>query len=355
MFRTRYLTVLAAVMLVAVAFVTSGCKQAEVEATPEVTSSWPEATNEPVVSEPAIPPRWPLTGLDAPDDASRSTRVMSVKVENSPVARPQSGLQAADVVYESVTEGGITRFNLLFHSQMPDSVGPVRSARMSDTDIVPQYGAMFAFSGASSYVTGQLGAVKFDNLSQDRGWTAGYQRVSGKSAPHNLYLDVGALRDAAMARDYTATQNLQSFLYDHAASTPATITANSVNIRFSNANTVDWTYDADRDAYLRENGGRVHMDAVAGEQVGATNVVVLWAQHLATGVRDMTNSMTYDIKLTGSGNCAVFHNGVRYDGTWEAGATTPPSFKAADGSPLKLAPGNTWFQVVSPDVNISVK
>ena len=355
MFRTRYLTVLAAVMLVAVAFVTSGCKQAEVEATPEVTSSWPVATTEPVVAEPVVPPRWPLTGLDAPDEASPQTRVVSVKVENSPVARPQSGLQSADVVYESVTEGGVTRFNLLFHSDLPESVGPVRSARISDTYIVPQYGAMFAFSGSSSFVKSALGRVEFDNLSQDSGWTAGYRRTSTRSAPHNLYLDVAKLRDAAIERDRSATQNIQSFQYDYAASAPATITANSVNIRFSNANTVDWTYDSAKDAYMRVNGGKVHMDANTGEQVSATNVVVVWAQHSPTGARDVTGSMTYDIKLTGSGNCAVFHNGVRYDGTWEAGATTPPSFKAADGSPLKLAPGNTWFQVVSPDVNISVK
>ncbi|MDA3935480.1 MAG: DUF3048 domain-containing protein [Actinomycetota bacterium] len=355
MFRTRYLTVLGAALILLAVLVVSGCKDAEVKAQPEVTSSWPQATTETVVPEPVQLPRWPLTGLDAPDDAATHTRVMSVKVENSPVARPQSGLQSADVVYESVTEGGITRFNLLFHSVMPESVGPVRSARMSDTDIVPQYGAMFAFSGASGYVTRALGGVKFDNLSQDRGWTAGYKRVSSKSAPHNLYLNVGTLRDAALAKGNAATQDITSFLYDQAASEAATVTAASVNVRFSNANTVDWTYDGAKDAYMRVNGGNVHKDATTGEQVHATNVVVMWVPHVATGARDVTGSMTYDIKFVGSGKCSVFHNGVRYDGTWEAGSSAPPTFKAADGSSIRLAPGNTWIQVVDSDVNILVK
>jgi len=116
-----------------------------------VVSNWPGATGERPAPKPAEPLVWPLTGLTAPSSEAISSRVVSVKIENSREARPQAALQSADVVYESVTEGGITRFNALFHSQAPTTVGPVRSARLSDTDIVPQYKALFCFSGASAY------------------------------------------------------------------------------------------------------------------------------------------------------------------------------------------------------------
>ena len=92
-----------------------------------MVANWPEADTERTVAKPAEPPRWPLTGLEAPSAEAITQRVVSVKIENSAEARPQTNLQLADVVYESVTEGGITRFNAIFHSQAPEVVGPVRS------------------------------------------------------------------------------------------------------------------------------------------------------------------------------------------------------------------------------------
>jgi len=321
----------------------------------QVSSPWPQAEAERSVPKPAEPPVWPLTGMPAPTaDAPASIRVVSVKIENSPAARPQSGIQAADVVYESITEGGITRFNCMFHSNNPaELVGPVRSARLSDIDIVPQYSPLFVFSGASGVVNSAVRAAGLENLSQDVGVSNGYTRVSFRSAPHNLYLDLAEIREEGVSRGYSASQEIKPLAFDRSsADTP---TVSHVTIPFSQANTAEWTYDPESDTYLRENNGRVHTDALTDEQISARNVVVVWARMVAQRKTDVTGSTTYDIELTGSGRATVFRNGAKLDCTWATNGDAPPTFTAADGSAVRLAPGNTWFQVIPTNLNISME
>jgi hypothetical protein len=115
-----------------------------------------------------------------------------------------------------------------------------------------------------------------------------------------------------------------------------------------------WTYKPATKQYLRVNDGAKHIDAATNKQIAATNVVVMWARYLSSS-RDKLGSTTYDINLGGSGRVSVFRNGERFDGTWTADNTAPPRFTAADGTPIKLAPGNTWFQVIPLNVNITMK
>ncbi len=342
------LVVVLALVLVAVGLV--ACKKES----PEVVGNWPEADTERTIAKPIEPPRWPLTGLEAPSAEAVTQRVVSVKIENSIESRPQTNLQLADVVYESVTEGGITRFNAMFHSQAPEELGPVRSARLSDTYIVPQYHALFGFSGASPTVNAAVNAADIENLSEDAGVTGPFTRSKKHSAPHNLFASVSAFRAEGEKRGMPATMSITGLAFDRVASAEATPTITQVTIPFSSYNTVTWTYDPATKSYLRENNGKVFKDAGTGEQLRATNVVVMWAQH-KTASSDVAGSTTYEIVLTGSGLATVFRNGQRYDCTWEATADAPPVFKAPDGTQVKLSPGNTWMQVIRPDVNISMQ
>ena len=335
------------VLIIALAVV-PGCGAEE----PGVVDSWPEAGNERTIPKPPEPVRWPLTGLEAPSAEVVTHRVISVKIENSPAARPQTNLQLADVVYESITEGGITRFNAIFHSQFPDVVGPVRSARLSDTYIVPQYHALFAFSGASGSVNAAVKRAGIENLSQDVGVTRPYTRSSARPRPHNLYADVTKLLAEGELRGMSTTQTDIGLEFDR-KSVDATPSVTAISIPFSQANKVEWTYDAGTGTYLRVNNGKTHTDAGTGSQLSAKNVVVMWAQHRSAGTT--SGSTTYEIVLAGSGRATVFHDGQRYDGTWEATRDAPPVFKAADGTAIKLAPGNTWFQVVNTSVNIAMQ
>ncbi len=314
----------------------------------EITSAWPSAQSERVIEQPEEPVRWPLTGEDAtsPEEPA-NTRVLSVKIENSPSARPQSGLDHADIIYESLTEGGITRFNALFHSRVPEIIGPVRSARMSDTQIIPQYSALFAHSGANTGVLSRIRDAGLEVVDHSSA-PAAYRRVSFRSAPHNLYLDPVRVREIGVSRGYSATQELKGLQFS--SSVDSDQAATGLTVPFSPANRVTWDYDANSGLYLRSNNGQAHLDRESGARYSARNVVVLWAQTSATGP-----ARTLEIALVGEGEAAIFRDGVRIDGTWSAGASAPPVLRDSEGSLIRLAPGNTWFQVVPPDVSIDVR
>jgi Protein of unknown function (DUF3048) N-terminal domain/Protein of unknown function (DUF3048) C-terminal domain len=334
----------------AVAVTVVGCKSKD---QPRLLSAWPVATLERVVPKPPTPPRWPLTGLPAPSAAATKRRVMAVKIENSVEARPQTGLQSADVVYEEVTEGGITRFNSLFQSKLPKLVGPVRSARLADLWIVPQYHALLFFSGANTQVNKAINRVGIPNLSEDAGVSYPYVRLNTRRAPHNLYLYPARGYEEAKRRKMSVvgvTKPLQHLR----RSGEGTVTVNSIYVPFSTYNKVLWTYDRATKSYKRANNGRRFVDADTGKQLTAKNVVVMWARHIPQGKSKWGDEM-YDITLGGSGRAVVFRSGQQFPGTWTASKNTPPQFKDANGKPVQLERGNTWIEVVSPSTNITLK
>jgi hypothetical protein len=319
-----------------------------------VISAWPMANGERSVSPPPEPPRYPLTGLVVPDKDATRARPLSIKVENSPPARPQTGLNSADVAYETVVEGGITRFNLIFQSKSPKIVGPVRSARLSDLWIVPQYHAVFYYSGASNSVTSRLKQADLPDLSQDAGVTFPYYRSGARSAPHNLYLTTSKARTEAKRRKLDLNVSVPKLEFG-AASTLSTATAiKSVFVPLSTFSNVTWKYNKKRDVFLRQNNRVIHRDAATGKQVAAKNVVVMWCKYTAAS-HDKLNSTTWSVKMGGSGRATIFRNGHRYNGKWVATRTQPPHFVDKHGRPIRLARGNTWFEVVPLDVNISMK
>jgi hypothetical protein len=338
-----------ALMLCLAAAALAGCRADNV-----IEAVWPKAVSERAVPRPAAPPKWPLTGLDAPDEAATRTRVVSVKIENSPAARPQSNLDQADIVYETVTEGGITRFNALYQSKAPALVGPVRSARLSDTYIVPQYHALFAHCGGDPDLRAELAdKSRFDDVDQFFNPSA-YWRGGGRSAPHNLLTDISKVRKQGIeARGYDATLQITGLAFKKSPPSAAA-TCSAVTVPFSSGNSVTWAYDAASRTYARSINGKPHADRESKRQYTATNVVVLWAK--VRGVKTTKwGSPVLEIQLNGSGRATVFRDGVRMDGTWNTAGQEPPVFKASDGTLIKLAPGNTWFQVIANDQNISFK
>lgn len=346
----RALTYVAMTVLAVFALVcASGCATGVAA----VTSAWPEADSERRVEQPPDLLRWPLTGLPASDAAETEVRVVSVKVENSPAARPQSNLDKADIVYESLTEGDVTRFNAFYHSQAPEEVGPVRSARLSDVYLVPQYGALFAHAGGNSQVISRLRGAGIDDMDEFAN-SGPYTRSSSRRMPHNLYVDVTALREAAEAKGYDGVRTVPPLAFD-IASAPTTPTIVKFTVPFGNGNDVVWTYDPDANRYMRAHRSTSHYDKVSEEQYGADNVVVMWAKTSYSSRRDVTGARTLDIELSGSGRVTVFRDGQKYDGTWHAADGSPPAFEAEDGTPILLTRGNTWIEVVRPSTMITME
>jgi hypothetical protein len=323
----------------------SGCRAART-----VDAVWPAADSERSVPKPAGPPRWPLTGLDAPSEEAIGVRPVSVKIENSAASRPQTGIDMADLVYESVTEGGITRFNCIFQSQEPPVVGPVRSARASDVYIVPQYDALFAHCGGPGALMPELREKIPGDM--DQFFNPGpYFRSKDKPAPHNLMLEIAKLRVAAKEkRNLSITGTVRPMIFER-TSRPTTPTITSITVPFAVGNKAQWAFDAASRTYLRSVNGKAHLDRVSGRQYSARNVVVMWARIGQYDNRGI-GKKTLEIVLNGTGRASVFREGQRYDGTWTAGVGAPPLFKAQNGAVIKLSTGNTWFQVIANDQNI---
>lgn len=303
----------------------------------------------------AIPPppqeSWtlPFTGEETGDPYMIKNRPISVKIENSDAARPQMGINFADIVYETEVEGGITRFNCLFHSRLPEEVGPVRSARLSDLWIVPQYQGLFFYSGSNQEVAGKIRRSDIDDLSHSRAEEV-YHRVKFRDAPHNLYLDLRGAYDAAETDKISIrTDELPALYYGETAASP-TATASAVTVTFSYAAKVRWEWDEARGIYLRFQNGKIHTEAITDEQVFSTNIVLIYADYPRASTPDPAGSPTYDTVLGGTGKAVVMKNGVVYECTWSADASSPPVFLDETGAQIGLNPGRTWILVAKNTV-----
>ncbi|MCL1847905.1 MAG: DUF3048 domain-containing protein [Coriobacteriia bacterium] len=318
----------------------TGPASMETAALPSIDAKPPE---EPVA------PVYPLTGLPAPDMASRLVRPLSVKIENVPEVRPQLGISSADVVYETATEGGITRFNCIYQSTIPDEVGPIRSARNSDVSLVPQYDALFFISGANKVVLSEIAAAGLADMSYTR--VPGiYHRVSFAEAPHNLYLyldEVYAVAESIGLETTVDTVPELEFLAEFPQHTPD---AQTITVPFSDYYVAQWSWSADDQVYYRSMDSNT--TDVDGTPVVASNVVVLWIPYVP--LPHVLEGQTFAIDMAGSGDASLFIAGKRYDGTWESDGVSPPRFKDAEGNSILLAPGKTWFQVLDIGQTIQV-
>ncbi|MDR0817918.1 MAG: DUF3048 domain-containing protein [Clostridiales Family XIII bacterium] len=335
----------------------------------------PEAPPEPAGHEVYY---WPYTGLTTTGAVAVKTRPLSVKIENSSQARPQTGLNSADVVYETMVEGMESRFNCIFQSNIPEEVGPVRSARLSDLWVVPQYQGILFFSGANKQVIGRLRSDKINLMSYDSA-TKLYHRVDFRHAPHNLYLELGGAYELAQKKDIKTESDTLSSLYfgqtGPAISTTSEAidgTAGVVNtdLEFegliNSADTVEsvtvpfihdaiWRWDAEKKVFLRWTGKEVHKDAATDEQLWTDNVVIMWADYPQQSMKDPAGAPTYDTELGKGGKAALFRDGHMVDCTWKADRTSTPTLISQSGSEIPLKAGRTWFIVPRTGTEIKIE
>jgi len=278
----------------------------------------------------------PLTGLPG-EVPNRPAAV--VKIDNGGPARPQSGLNAADIVIEEEVEGGITRFAAVFHSTSA-IVGPVRSGRTTDIGVINGFGApLLLYSGANE-VTDALLRAQPTVLNRNAGTSSGYWRNTSRRAPSNLYTDTGPHWASA-----SGGPPPPQFAYraDPAAAPVGGTVDDSVTIAYRGSN-AGWTWDGS--AWLRSQGGKAHLTD-GSARVSAANVVVVETQEVATGMVDSSGATVPEFVFVGSGPATVFTAGVRIEGTWTRPTlASAATLTRADGSVIELTPGRTWIEVV---------
>lgn len=291
----------------------------------------------PVSPETAV--RWPL----------------AVMFDNLAPARPQSGLGSARIVYETLAEGGATRFMGLFDgTENPSRLGPVRSARHYFINLAEEYRAVYIHAGQSPQAAETLRTSKTTNANFIGSAARYAYRVKDRPAPHNLYSDDAKL--TFMMRDFKlddkpATFAPWTFVPEPAlAARPTDVL--TISVKFSSLSfQADWRYDRDRNVFLRSTGGQPHVDALTNEQMVAKNVVVM----RVPAETNLGEKGRIDIKVTGEGQAQMFRDGAVVEGTWKKPTLNDRlRFYDAAGAEIPFHPGSTWIEVVPGDREVVV-
>ncbi|TAK69520.1 MAG: DUF3048 domain-containing protein [Actinomycetota bacterium] len=275
--------------------------------------------------------------------------VIVVKLDNTTAAQPHAGLRDADVVYVEEVEWGLTRIAAVFSSHLPASVGPVRSARITDIELIPQYGKpAFAYSGAQRKLFPALRRGSFYDVAADHG-IAGYARVSGRRAPYNLFADPAKL----LARAPKAT-TAKSVGFTFAAAVPAGGTPGTKARVPWPASSAGFDWNATTKTYAVSLNGRPARAAEGGQQAAST-VVIQYVKQGDSGFGDRYGGKTPLAKTVGTGTGVVLRDGQAFPVTWsrpdEASGTT---YTAANGAPLPFAIGQTWVLLVKKGYKVTI-
>lgn len=324
----------------------------------------------------------PISGkyyTQAERNSWETRRPLAVMIENSPEARPQSGLSSADVMFEIVAEGGVTRFMGIFYcgvQAFDTTLAPVRSARTYFLD----YASGFNFplytnvGGANlpgpTNALGQINEYGWQGQNNLNQFSIGfptfvrdYNRVPGKTVAteHTMVTTTEKLWDVAEERGWNNTpptrlqnsrtipqgnwwENYKSWVFADAPESPGSVTSISHDFWSGyDQYSVNWEYDAESGTYLRTMGGKEHIDLNSGKQIGAANVVVL--KTTERGPLNELKHMMYD--TIGTGDALIFRHGEVVEGTWSKKSRTAElEFLDERGRPVEMARGLTWISVV---------
>ena len=333
------------------ALILTGC--AGSPATPSATPS-ETATPEPVYVTA------PLTGIkyeDTTAEAKQLTRPsVACKIDNSEAARPQLGLNSTDIVFDEMVEGGLTRLVAVWHSTQPTSIGPVRSIRPMDPDIISPFGGIVCFSGGQARFVKMMGQTNVFNASETTEQGKGtFRRSSDRYAPHNVMVDVDKL--AGHHTDLAAPQMMFDFAADIAGATASTAgkPAEKFTARYPAA-TATWVPDSLGTTWLRNQDGKPHLDAADKSQIHATNVVVLNVGIDRSYLDGKYGNVPKTI-LVGKGTGFVFTGGKYVAVNWsKADQKSKINLMDSTGAAILLAPGNTWVELLpkSPEGKLTV-
>jgi Protein of unknown function (DUF3048) N-terminal domain/Protein of unknown function (DUF3048) C-terminal domain len=291
-------------------------------------------------------PTCPLTGAPVPAGGPVPSRpALAVKVDNYVAARPQSGLDKADVVFEEPVEGGITRYIAVFQCQNAALVGPVRSARNIDIGILGQLGTpLLVHVGGIRPVLANISASPLVNI--DLGNYGSLQtHPAGRVAPYATYSSTAQLWNTRPAMT-TPPQPL----FTYSTQTPAGTPVSSVNINFSLNSNVTWKYEPSTGEFARFYNGTQPDLLANGVQNAAANVIVQYVQiYYGPWLENSEGGLEVQATLypNAGGAAEVIRNGVEIAGTWHRSTLgSPTQFVSTAGTPIPLKPGPTWVELV---------
>jgi hypothetical protein len=293
----------------------------------------------------------PLTGVQYAEGSNAFLAGPAVmgKIDNSPDARPQQGLNSTDIVFDEMVEGGLTRFLAVWHSKMTPEFGPLRSVRPMDPDLATAFGGIINYSGGQRPFVAAMKATGLYNADETSEVGKGtMERVAGRVAPHNLF--VKAQKEQSLHLNLAAPKPFLSFVSDAANATAVLEGKGGVSQVKAQFPAATATWDWKNGLWYRTQDGKPLTDAADGKQITAVNVVVLRVA-IDRSFRDPRYGFVPKTLLEGTGKGTVFTDGESVDVTWtKTSQSGYVELTDAAGKPVALAAGNTWFELVPSDV-----
>jgi hypothetical protein len=304
----------------------------------------------PKVEQPVYPTffRSPLTGLKVDSEELTKRQVTAIMIENSPSARPQSGLKDSGVVFEAIAEGGITRFLVLYQEQRPGLIGPVRSVRPYYVDWLASFDAAVAHIGGSANALKEVRNGQYKDIDQFFNAQA-YWRATDRYAPHNVYTDFNHLDELNKSKGFTSS-NFTA--WPRKIESPSVKpNATKIDIDVSSAIfDVHYDYDAATNSYLRSYGdGEAHNDRESGRISPKVVIAMKVPSSIAfeDGYREQMNTI-------GTNTAYFFQDGIVTEGFWhKPDKKTTISFYDKLGAPIKFNEGQIFITVTDPDKGVT--
>jgi hypothetical protein len=305
----------------------------------------PPPTPTPAPSPTASPARFvsPLTGTEL---ESRPTKPLAVQISNELEARPQTGLHLADIVYETPTEDGVTRFTAFFGSVLPEEIGPVRSVRVVALAVIPAHDGILVYSGGSIDMTAAVFESGVPAIHAEGNGIEGSRRDTARSAPHNLYVSGPTTLRIAGELGFTGPSQAPPLTFGPAGQPGPQ--SGGVDIAFT-AGAVSFRWDPVLERYQRFVDGLPHRDFPTGKPVLADNVVLLSAEFMDMDfVDDSDGETTLGVSLRGTGGATLLRDGQAHQAEWRRSQYTDPFrfYEPSESTELPLKPGQTWFAVI---------
>lgn len=330
----------------------SGCGKEETATQPE-TPPAPQAET-PVPQQPEEPAKptfnytAPLTGLGTNEELPK--RIVMVMINNAPQARPQSGLDKADIVYEILAEGAVTRFVGIYHSQKPEIIGPVRSIRPYYVDIGSGFDAIMVHAGGSPDALHTLNSKGMAHMDEIYNAGPSFWRESFRKAPHNLYTDLDKLWKGAKSLGFRMEAEIPELTFAEGSQEAVGNPAKKINVSYTSQYEVSYEYDENQKRYKRFTMGKPHIDLTTKEQLSTVNLLVLSSTH-----KILDKEGRRDVDVFGPGKGYLFQRGKAQEITWERKGGLIRAY--ADGKEISLYPGSTWINMIpnKPPLNQSVK
>lgn len=348
-----------AVFLFALATLAAACTSAGAESQ-QVTSSTTTTTTTapPTTTTTTAPPTTTTTTTTAPapvvaadtingvpssDAEAKGRRVIAVKIDNHPHARPQTGVQEADAVYELLVEGGLTRFIALFHAADSEPVGPVRSGRPTDGTLIRPMDSPFQVSGAQAWVQRVLSDV---NVIYDNGTTT--YRDDRRERPNNLYSTTDSIRQYADERGWSDDPPAPLFGFTEPGAIEGEA-ATLITLNWSDHPLVRWRWTGEK--YLRFNASEPHLwvtaDGAIG-QVSADTIVIMMARRYTASPNGQGTPVPA-LETVGSGEAMIIHDGEYVTGTWTRESDLEPFLLLDEGGDEIQVPAGKLWMAIFPD------